>query len=587
MASVTSSTGIFSGIDTASIISKLMAVEQQPLQALSTQKAGYQAALSAFGQLKSSLSKLSTASQALKNVTAQTMTATSSNTSVFTASADSTAVAGTYSIQVNHLAAAQSLYSSTFATETSAVADLSTYSTQKLKIQVGNGTAQEITIDSSNNTLAGIRDAINAAGVGVKASTINSGFEITAGNNTIAFNDGSNRTATLAAGTYSADGLAAEIKRALEEANGGSDTYTVAYDSASNTFSISNDASNANSLDILWEDPSTTAAGVLGFSATDHASMAAGDSSTGDTAVGGYRLILNSESTGSANHIKISVDEDNNGTYAEAGSETDTTGLSQLAFDASYDSSGNVSGGTANLTQTSAALSASLVVNGLNVSRDSNTITDLISGVTLNLVGSSSDLSTTPSLTVANDTQGITGKVSDFVSAYNSSMTYIKSIVSDSPTARALLSGDGVVNGLLDTLRSSISKAFGSYSPAVLGITHDQNGNLQLDTGMLNTALTSDLSGVVSSLNKIGTSFDDTTTTFINTSIPARTDGLNQSIQRVDDKSADLQNRLTLMQQQLTKRFNDMETLIGQLQQNGNALTQMVQGISSSSSTGK
>lgn len=582
MASVTSSTGIFSGLDTASIISKLMAVEQQPLQALGVKKSGYQAELSAFGQLKSSLSKLSTAAQALKSVSTDTMSAASSNTSVFTATASSSAVAGSYAIQVGQLAAAQSVYSSTFATETGAVADLSTYSTQQLKIQVGSNTAQTITIDSSNNTLSGIRDAINAANVGVKASTINAGFEITASNNTIAFNDGTNRTATLTAGTYSADALSAEIKRSLEDANGGADTYTVAYDTTSNKFSINNDAGNGNALDLLWEDPSSTAAGVLGFSASDHVSMAAGDSSTGDTAVGGYRLVLNSESTGTANHIKISVDENNNGTYAEVGAETDITGLSQLAFDATYNSSGDVSGGVANLTQTTAALSASLVVNGLNVSRDSNTIDDLISGVSLNLLSTSGTAA--PILTVSNDTQSITGKVNDFISAYNSATTFIKSIVSDSPTARALLSGDGVVNGMLDSLRSAISSTFGSYAPAVLGITHDQNGNLQVDTGMLQTVLKDDLSGVVGSLNKMGKSVDDNVTSFINSAIPARTDGLNQAIKRVDDNSADLQNRLNLMQQQLTKKFNDMETIIGQLQQSGTSLTQMIQG---SGTTGK
>ena len=132
---------------------------------------------------------------------------------------------------------------------------------------------------------------------------------------------------------------------------------------------------------------------------------------------------------------------------------------------------------------------------------------------------------------------------------------------------------------MLDTLRTAISSAFGGYSPAVLGITHDQNGNLQVNTEMLQSALEDDLSGVVGSLNKMGTSIDDNVISFINSAIPARTDGLNQAIKRVDNKSADLQNRLDLLQLQLTKRFNDMETIIGQLQQSGNAVTQMIQGL--------
>lgn len=216
MASVTTSTGIFSGLDTASIISSLMAVEQRPLQSMGVKKSGYQAELSVFGKLKSSLATLSTAAGALKDITTQTMKASSSDTSVLSATATSSAAAGTYSIQVSQLATAQSIYSSTFASETSEVADLSGVTTQKLKIQVGSATAQEITIDATNNSLSGIRDAINAVDAGVTASTINAGFEISGANNTIVFNDGSSRTATLTAGTYSGDALSAEIKRALK-----------------------------------------------------------------------------------------------------------------------------------------------------------------------------------------------------------------------------------------------------------------------------------------------------------------------------------------------------------------------------------
>lgn len=575
MATVTMSTGIFSGLDTGGIIQKMMAVEQQPLQALSVKRSSYQAELSVFGKVKSSLASLSAAADKLKTLSARTMKATSSDTSVFTATAGDGAVAGSYSIQVSRLATAQSIYSVTFASEGSEVADLSGNATQKLKIQVGGGTAKEITVDSTNNTLAGIRDAINGADAGVSASIINAGFEVTASNNTIVFNDGSNRTATLTAGTYSADSLAAELKRALEAANGGTDTYTVSYDGSSHKFSIANNAGNTNAIDILWENSATTAPGLLGFSASDHAAIAVGASMAGDSGVGGYRLIVNAATTGAANHIKISVDENNNGTYAEA-AEIDTTGLSRLAFDASYDASGNVTGGIANMSQNTAALSASLVVNGLSVSRDSNTITDLISGVTLNLLAKSG--TTTPTLTVASDTQSIESGVKDFISAYNGASGLIASVVKSSATNKALLAGDGTVNGILNTLRSSISTVFGSYAPATLGITHTKDGVLQLDASVLENYLKSDLNGAIDSLNKMGKSFGDNASFFINTAIPSRTDGLNQSIKRIDGRVADLQRRLTLTQEQLTKRFSAMESLIGELQSSSNFLTQQLQG---------
>lgn len=576
MASVTTSTGLFSGLDTAGIIQKMMAVEQQPLQALNVKKSGYQAELSIFGKLKSSLAGLQTAADKLKDVSTKTVKASSSDTSVFTATASDSATPGTYTIQVNRLATAQSIYSSTFASPSSSVADLSASSTQKLKIQVGSDTAKEITINSGNNTLSGLRDAINSAGAGVSASLINAGFSVTSSNSTIVFNDGASRTATLTPGTYSGEALAIELKRALEAANGSSDTYAVSYDNTTNKFSIASSANNANATDLLWEDSGTTAADLLGFSATDHDVVAAGASTSGDSAVGGYRLILNAASTGAANHIIISADEDNDGTYGEAG-ETDNSGLSRFAFSAEYNANGDIVGGVANMAQTAAALSASLIVNGLSVSRDSNTVTDLIPGVTLNLLSKTSN--TTPILTVASDTDSIVNNVKDFVSAYNGAVGLIRSVVTSSATSKALLAGDGSVVNMLNTLRSTITTTFGKYAPAALGITHTKSGVLQLDSAVLTSHLQNDVNGAVDTLNSMGNSFTANVSFFLNTSIPSRTDGLNNAIKRANASVESLQRRLTLTQQQLTKRFSDLETVIGNLQSNSSFLTQQIQGL--------
>src|SRR3569832_3029322 len=201
MAAVTTSTGIFSGLDTSGLIQKMMAVEAQPLQNLYVKKSGYQAELSVFGKLNSSLATLNTAADKLKATATATMKATSTDASVFTATASTTATAGDYSIQVTRLATAQSVYSSTFASESSEVADLSVNPTQKLKLQVGSGTAKEITIDSTNNTLSGLRNAINTAGAGVSSSIINAGFEGAAAGGAGGGGGGGGRAAAGAAGT--------------------------------------------------------------------------------------------------------------------------------------------------------------------------------------------------------------------------------------------------------------------------------------------------------------------------------------------------------------------------------------------------
>lgn len=576
---LTISTGIFTGIDTKSVVSQLMAIERQPIAVLTKKRTDWQAKISAYGTLKSNLSKLRTAVQDLRSSSLESMSANTTS-SAYSATATKEAAAGTYDIKVNNLATAQVINSTTFASDTAEVADLSGVTTQKLKIQVGSGTAAEISIDSSNNTLKGVRDAINAADVGVSASLVNAGFTVDDNNKTIVFNDGSVRTATLTAGTYTGEALAAEVKRALEAANGGTDTYSVGYDSTSNKFTVTNDAANANSIQMLWEDAGTTAESLLGFTAAAHAAQAAGESSTGDEAVGGYRLVLSAGSTGATNRIKISVDEDNDGTYGATAAEKDTTGLSRLAFDPSYTSVGAVDGGVANMSQTTAAVSASLVMNGVSVSRASNTIGDLIDGVTLTLKTDSAGK--TESLTVARDTDAIVNKVNAFVSAYNTTSGLAQSLGGVTEKGGSLLSSDSMVLGIRDGLRQAITARYGNLSPALLGLSHSKTGVLSLDSAMFKARLSSDYDDTMTALDGFAKALDSQLSTYIADTIPSKTDNLNNSIKTADRRMLDIEARLRVTESALIKRFNTLEKVVGQMQSSSNFLAQHLAASSSS-----
>ena len=188
-----SSPGIGSGLDTAGIISKLMSVEAIPLNNLTTQENSYQTKITAYGQVQSNLSTFQAAVLGLSNInTLKTVTATSSDTSTLSATTTAGAVAGNYSVTVNQLAQAQQLVGNGQASSTSAIGsgasttvtfDFGTISGSQTNGIYNSGTtftsngvaSKSITIDSSNNTLSGIRDAINAAGMGVTASIINDG----------------------------------------------------------------------------------------------------------------------------------------------------------------------------------------------------------------------------------------------------------------------------------------------------------------------------------------------------------------------------------------------------------------------------
>jgi flagellar hook-associated protein 2 len=163
-----SAPGIGSGLDINGIISQLMQLERRPLDDLERKENEYQAQLSAYGKLKSSLSTLQTALDDLRFASRyQDFSPTSSNPDAFTATADASAAAGSYDVVVNSLAAAHKISSGTVTDSVTALG------TGSLDISVG-GNSFNVAIDGTNNTLEGIRNAINTAAdnTGVNATII-------------------------------------------------------------------------------------------------------------------------------------------------------------------------------------------------------------------------------------------------------------------------------------------------------------------------------------------------------------------------------------------------------------------------------
>ena len=169
MASIVS-TGIGSGLDIAGIVQQLVAAEGQPVEArISRQEARAQAKLSAFGSLKSALADLRDRLETMRELKEfLSRKAQSGNEDYFTVSAGTDAVPANYSLEVVRLAQAQKLTSGAFADADTVIG------TGTLTLTMGAASA-DIEITSENNTLAGIRDAINSAtnNPGVAATIVN------------------------------------------------------------------------------------------------------------------------------------------------------------------------------------------------------------------------------------------------------------------------------------------------------------------------------------------------------------------------------------------------------------------------------
>ena len=185
-------TGIGSGLDIESLVTQLVAAERAPTDSrLTRQESRLTAELSAFGAFKGALAGFQNSLADLTNLAKfGQYTATSSNSEQVGVSAGSKATAGSYELAVSQLARAHSLASGSFAATTDAVgtgtltfrfgttdytpADPGPQSYNGFTVNAGRGVAT-IAIDAGNNTLAGVRDAINEADIGVKAAIVNDG----------------------------------------------------------------------------------------------------------------------------------------------------------------------------------------------------------------------------------------------------------------------------------------------------------------------------------------------------------------------------------------------------------------------------
>lgn len=181
-------------IDVNDIVNKLMVAESRPFIAMQDKEKAYTAKLAAYGTLSGSLNAFQTSVTGLADPTKfKTIGASSSDSTILTASAGKDTVKGSYSVNVTQLSQAQTL---TSAGQASTTALIGSGAATTLTFEFGSITggtlangaytgatfdqdatrsARTVTLDASNNSLQGIRDAINKANVGVTASIISDG----------------------------------------------------------------------------------------------------------------------------------------------------------------------------------------------------------------------------------------------------------------------------------------------------------------------------------------------------------------------------------------------------------------------------
>jgi flagellar hook-associated protein 2 len=466
MATNVSFSGLGSGIDFSVIRDAILDQRARPVSQMQSKLSDYSSRIEALKQFNTALATLTTASEALTNRELGTgRSASTGDATVITASATSAANLGNYDIAVTRLASNLAQASKSFSSTSAPVLDGGAVSATFELRKGGASEGTVITIDSSNNTLAGLRDAINAADAGVTASIID----------------------------VNGDGT-------------------------------------------------------------------------------GQQLVLNSKDQGASGRVEMV--------------ETSSTGtLAALNIRSLNPPDGDF-----------AKLDASLTVNGLNITRSTNTISDAVDGVTLNLKKTG-----TATIGVTQSTE-IENKLRAFINAYNAVQEFAnaqyKKDSKNRPTG--VLAGDSTLRNIGQQLRDAVGAISNDNggtitSLAAIGITRSDTGILSIDSTAFNEVLKTkpddvkallfgsaeSNEGIFQGMFAVSKGLSDSVTGSVQTAIT----GYESSVKSLNDRVTNRMDALARLKTSLTKRFSVADAAIGQLSGQGTALENIMKSLQNSASS--
>ncbi|KFX21812.1 flagellar filament capping protein FliD [Pectobacterium betavasculorum] len=476
MASI-SFTGSTSGL--SDILSQLSTNEQTRLTPIATQKTLNENRDKAFDTLKTALTKLESANEALTKANAINKTAISSENKAFTATSTSSASSGSYSVTVENLATAHSLLSSEFNSNKEPLGASTNGGSRTITIsQPGKEKPLEVELTDSQTTLEGIRDAINKENGSVSASIIK-----------------------------------------------------------------------------------------------------ADDNS--------YYLAFTAKDTGTEAKMTVSV-----------------TGDDTLNDKLNYAANDGVGSGA--MKQQIAAENAVVNLNGITITRQSNTITDAVDGVSLALK-SKSEANTSETLNITNDTAPMQKAIQEWVDAYNALQTTIGNVTKFTAvdagadaqnTSNGVLLGNGTVRDIQTTLKMQISNAQNGMDISTLnelGIKQNPNdGKLEVDTTKLQTALT-EKSGSVTEFfvgdgqktgfaTQVNTYLDDVLSTSTGDkkgSIQIARDGIAETLKTLEKTRVRTQQSIDDTIARYKAQFTQLDKLVSQMNSTSDYLTAQLSALSS------
>ncbi len=599
--------GLGAGIDLSALVSQLMQAERAPEAQMSTLKRAALSAQSAWADLSTRTTALRTAATALNTLAkAQGSTATSSDATVLTATAVQGAQLGQIGIKVDRLATSQLLtsgplasagmavgagtalissglaalgasglsadgtttagshtivvtQSSTSASAAGTVAPALTYPASDLTVTLADGIAHTVTLGSYANNDALVAD-LNTQLTGVATASM------VAGQLRLSSRDqGSAATLTLSGGAVADLGLGATAN--------GTDAL-ISVDGADPTAVTHIDGSTAIALtggftltaggpllrgtiqtDLVQTTDTTTLAELGGLLSASGSPVGASVVDTGDGSANPFRFVLSATKTGSAGALTI-----------------DATGINVLD--------------TGQLSTVTAAADAQLQMGGATITRSSNTISDLLPGVTLNLLKPTDTGGSATTVAVARDVAGATKSTQSLVDALNGVITGVKTQTAyDAANKKAgPLSGDGGARSMSEAILNLAAGAAGTGVTKVLsqlGIQTTRDGTLTFDPAVFATASQSDPDGVASLLSSFAKSVEDYAKQQVDTNgiVSAGSKSAGEEIRHRQDQIDAFELRMSILNNAYTARYAALDAALGRLKQQQSRLASQIAGL--------
>lgn len=462
--------GLISNLDTDSIISAIITSERKPAALMEAEETTKTNEITTFKALSAKLLAVKTSLASLSSESALSQSAISvSNEDILTATADKALGTGTYTVNVLSLAKNNQL-----ASQGISDANTTAIGTGTITLALGSGSPTTLTIDSSDDSLTGIAQAINDANIGITASIVN---------------DGSTSRPYRLVLTGDSTGQKNQISFSSSLTGGvGLNFATATFDDPELT-DISSQSTSKISLG--------ASASYTGSSNKEYAFTVQG---SGEKTIGQGNITINWTDGTNSGSIVVS----------QADSEIVGPDGMKLTF-----TDGTLTGGDTFGVQTFApvvqkATDAKITIGDsggapITIRSSTNTIEDAIAGLTLKLKSVTTDTTGPVTIGTGVNTDTVKKAITSFISAYNDAVTYMNdqnTYDSDSKTA-GLLMGDVTLSSIQSQLASMISTpvtglSAGTNTLSAIGIKTGTDGQLSLsDSSALTTAMEDDLDSVL------------------------------------------------------------------------------------------